>query len=234
MQESVQLDLIGEMHLDFEEERFVFVRTGYSRLRLPTRVKGCHLAVNTPIFYHDVRWIGCLVQRQWWLLFPGLFFTLFGPIWMGMYLGNWGPFVVSVAWFVILGIIPLILLAKGRPHLGIASVDKIVVLPMDRHHKKIARILGLLRQFCQFANTEWQLEGTSFESADSFDSRPATGKGFDQKRYVRITTLAGLYGVANLLAQLPRFRSLGVILILVVAAAALLWAIEALWRRCKG
>ncbi len=234
MQESVKLDLVGEMHLDFDDEMFILVRTGYSRLHLPTGIRGCHLALNTPIRYADVRWIGCLVRRQWWLLLPGLLFTLMGPLWMAKYLGDWGPFVVSVVWFAFLGITPLLLLARGRPYLGIATADQIVVFPMDRKKKQIARILGLMKQCCHSANTQWQLAGTPFESPDSFDNRPATGKPFDQKRYLRITTLAALYGMANLLIQLPTFRPVGVILVLFVIAAALLWAIQSLWRKLKG
>lgn len=148
MRESIQLDLVGETHIDFDDDEFVYVESGYSRLRLPAKVMGRRVAANMPLAYRDIQWIGGIVRRQWWLLIPGLPFTLFGPGWAVTYFGDWGPFAISMIWFVAFGIVPLVLLARGRPYLGIATADRIVVLPMDRQKNKAARVLGLLKQSC--------------------------------------------------------------------------------------
>jgi hypothetical protein len=234
MRESVQLDLIGETHIDFDDRTFVYVRDGYSRIRLPALVNGRCVTTNRPVAYRDVQWIGSIVQRQWWLLAPGAFFGLLGPMWMIRYFGDWGAFAVSVVWFVGLGIFPFLLLAKGRTYLGIATADRITVLPMDRQRKKIARILGLLRQSCQSSDVKWELYGTSFDHPDSWDNRPATGKGFNLLRYVGITTLLGLYGLAGLLYNAPEFRPTAVAMRLFVVATALIWAIRAILRKLSS
>ena len=234
MQESVQLDFIGETHVDFDDTHFIFVRSGYSRIQLPVHVRNCHSGFNVPLPYDDVRWIGTFVKRQWWLLIPGIFFTAMGPVWAATLFGNWGPFVVSVVWFALLGIVPLILFARGRTFLGIATMDRVVVLPMDRQRKKVARILGLLKQFCQSTETQWQLEGSSFDIPDSLDTRPPTGRAFDRKRHIRITATASLYGAANLLMHFPEFRIIGIAIYLLIGAAIIRWSLGAIFHKPKS
>jgi hypothetical protein len=226
----VQLDLLGEMHVDFEHDHFTFVCQGYSRHRFPSRAARRRVVVNTPIPYSEIEWIGCVRRRQWYLLIPGLFFTAFGPIWMTGCLGDWGPFTVSVAWFVLFGVAPIMFVVRGRPFLGIATRDTITIYPMDRQRKQVARILGLLHQAYAPPNAKWDLAGAPFDLIGSLDIRPPTGKRFDQNRYLRISGLIGAYGFANLLASIPACRNIGIAAILCVLTIALFWAIKALCR----
>jgi hypothetical protein len=206
MRDSVQLDLVGETHFDFEDSSFVFVKSNLSRWHIPHHVRGLPVVVNQRVAYQDVVRVGAVVRRQWWLLFPGTIFTLMGPIWMTEYWRNWAPFAVSIVWFALCGVIPLLLFARGRTFLFVATEKNMTLLPMDRKRKPLARILGLLRQACT-PKTQWDLTGTPFENFEAFDNRPATGIGFNTKRYVQITTLAGLYALGNLLSINPGIRN---------------------------
>jgi hypothetical protein len=104
---------------------------------------------------------------------------------------------------------------------------------MDRQRKKIARILGLLQVPCASPIVSWNLNGTPFENVSSWDSRPPTGRPFDQKRYLRITTLIGLYGAANLAANIPSLRPLGITLACAVIAFSLVWAVQVALRHLR-
>lgn len=224
------MDLLGEMHIDFKDDHFIFVCQGYSCHGFPSRAAGRRVVVNTPVPYSQIEWIGCVRRRQWYLLVPGLLFTVLGPMWMAGCLGDWGPFAVAVTWFVLLAVVPILMVVRGRPFLGIATRDTITIVAMDRKRKKVARILGLLRQAPHLSDARWDLAGSPFEGTESFDIRPPTGKRFDQNRYLRISGLIGAYGAANVLANIPACRKIGIAAIICICATALFWAAKAVFR----
>lgn len=232
MHESVQLDLLGQMHVDFDDRMFISVNAGCSLWR--RRVKGRRVVMNVPIYYYDIQWIGGILRRQWWLLLPGVFFSIFGPIWASGYIGRWGPFMISLLPFVLFGLLPLLFFARGSYLLGIATADKIVVFSMERQRKKVARILGLLKQACTSTETTWQLEGTPFANPDTWDDRPATGKRFNHKRHLLISTVMGLWGLACLLKNSPTAGPLARVALLAALGIALLSGIRALYRKLRG
>src|ERR1700761_4583828 len=119
MLESIQMDIVGETHVDFDDQSLTDVRVGYAKLNLPRWIKGRKVIINAPLAYGEISWVGKVIRRQWWLGFPGVLFTVLGLIWIVAGLGNWGPFAVGVVCFLGLGIFPLVLLIRGRPYLGI-------------------------------------------------------------------------------------------------------------------
>lgn len=196
MRDCVQIDVRGHTHVDFEDTRLVLVKKSDRSELFPVRVKGRRILTHGPMAYSEIQWIGGVVRRQWWLLAPSVFFTLMGPLWAIADYGNWAPFIFGICVSVVFGLVPLAFFMQGRTYLGIATADKILIFPMDRKKKRIARILGLLRQACTSPPTEWELEGTRFSHPDSWDNRPATGVGFNWKRY---RLIGFLVGVAELL-----------------------------------
>lgn len=230
--ESVQLDLLGEQHIDFGETGLKVVAQGYSRLRLPDECKGRAIAWNLEMPYADIGWVGVVRRRQWEMLFPVILFLPLGLIWTVLSLGSWGPLGVSLTVLVLLGVVPLAVFLRGRAYVGIATRKHIFVLPADRGKKRLRRILGLLRQKLP-ASVPWEMDGTEFQDATALDSRPPSGRTFNQARYAGISGLLGLYGLSNVLAGMTRTRWIGMALGMAVVVVALAWVMRVAGRKAN-
>ncbi len=229
--ESVKIDLLGELHCDFEETGFVLVAQGYARMRLPAKCNGKSIVWNREMLYHNIEWVGVVRRKQWEMLVPGVIFVPLGLLWTVISIGQWGPLLFSLVVLTLLGILPLAVFLRGRGFLAIASRSEVIVLPLDKHKKALSRILGLLRQQVSSV-VRWELDGTRFQNFQNLDSRPPTGKPFDVKRYAMISSLLGLFGLSNLLALwFPRDRCAASLLQIGVLLFALAWIIRRARRR---
>lgn len=231
--ESVKIDLMGEIHFDFDEAQFVPVSQGYARLRLPTRLDGRSVAWNRPISYQDVTWIGVIYRRQWEMLVLAVVFVPLGTLLSIISVGGWGPMAFGLVVLLLLGLFPLGLFLHGRAFLGIASDADIVVLPLDQNRNVLRRILGLLRQYVQ-QSVQWQLEVTAFSDVATWDNRPPSGRAFNQKRYGLISVLLALWGASNLLAKVPHCRLPAGILAAGVLLVAVAWVFRSAIRKTRG
>jgi len=228
--DCVLLDFTGEMHVDFAPQEFCLVRDGfYSRLRLPTRIMGLRVNDISPMAYRDMEWIGTVIRRQWSMLLPAVPFLLLGSFWMKASFGDWAAFAVSAFLFVFLGVFPLFLLLRGRKYVGMATGEQILLLPMDRDRKKVARILGLLKQLCP-PETRWELDGTPFQDHGALDTRPPSVRAFHQKRYAAIMTLISAYADSQFFMTHGRFRPVAIVVGSVALVISLTWLTSSIIR----
>jgi hypothetical protein len=193
-------------------------------------LKGRALAWNRSIAYRDINWVGVIRRRQWGMLVLAAIFLPLGIFWSVTNVGNWGPMAVGLAVLLLMGIVPMAIFLRGRAFLGIAAPSAMIALPMDRHKKAIRRILGLLRQQA-IESAVWQLEVTEFGNPEMWDHRAPSGKPFNQKRYIMISLLLGLYGGANLLGHELHAKLIARGVMIGVVIIALVWIISAAWAR---
>jgi hypothetical protein len=72
---------------------------------------------------------------------------------------------------------------------------------------------------------------TPFDNPQVWDNRPPTGKEFDRKRYLQISTAFSLFGFANLLGRNPALRPLAVTLLVLAVAMVFQIAARSIARR---
>lgn len=224
MVESVQFDLRGENHLDFDDIAVTHVLTDNSAFYLKRRLYGRLIARNIPMPYHEIEWIGAIRRRQWWLLISAILFTPLCCIWLVGYFGQWDAFLASVVAFLLLVASPLILFIRGRYFLGIVSPTYIIYLPLDRKKRKIARILGLLAQVCPPTQAQWELRGTAFADPASYDNAPLRNRPFRLARFRIITAIISAFGVSNYFWEQPKTRDMALPAAAAVVIAGAVWA----------
>jgi hypothetical protein len=229
MLESVDLDVFGEIHIDFNADNLVYVCVHFAGVRLPRTYRGLDVNSDLPMRYCEIEWIGTVIRRQWSMLLPAVPFLLLTPMGMAHDFGNWPVFSVSAFLFLALGVFPLFILVRGRSHLGVATQHQILLLPMDRQRKQIGRILGLLKQLCR-PTTRWELQGTRFADIAAIDQQPPTGRPSQYQQYAAIVGLLSLYVESNILAANPHYRTIGIALRTAVAVVSIGWILSSVIR----
>jgi hypothetical protein len=156
MHASFDLDLGGEIRMVFDDTTVEWVDRSLTSV-VGGECQNRKIAKNEPIAYDAVEWIGEVRIRQLGMAVLGFPCTLLGLVWTVGYIGNWGPWSVSVVFLFLLGVWPLTLFFRGRRFLGIASATQIIVIPMDRKKGRIRKILGLLDQLCPTPRVRWEM-----------------------------------------------------------------------------
>jgi hypothetical protein len=161
MHVSFDLDLRGELRLVFDTASIEWVDRSLSAV-----VRGdClnrRITKNEPIPYDAVEWVGQVRIPQLGMALLGFPCTLLGLVWTVAYIGDWGPWAVSVVFLFLLGFWPLSLFFRGRRFLGIASATQIILMPLDRKKRQIRKILQVLDQLCPPPRVEWELGSSPF------------------------------------------------------------------------
>lgn len=230
MQESIKLDLRGEIRIDFADAGlFHIVRdplsTAFSRTAIGRRI-----LFNQLLPYSEITFIGAVRRRQWWLLGFILLFIPLGVLWVIVSFGNWGASTASLVVLLWWGIWPLVLFIRGRTFLGIASNSAIILLPMDRNKKQLRRIVGLLSHYVSVEQARWDLAGTPLENCAQWDTSPRIHKPFNTARYLATSALLGTWALGNLIHMLHNSLLDGAAIVLVLAA---LWSLVATFLKRK-
>jgi len=201
MKESIRFDIQGTIHLDFGDDELIHCRQDLSIPDATAQLAGRTILTNRPLRYDRISWIGCVRQRQWYLLVMGIPGVLMGMAMCMAFIEkfHWGGLFASIAFLLLIGLWPLWLCYHGRPYLVIASDVEIIAFPMDRQKGKIRRILGLLSRLARNPLVRWELDGTPFADRDKWDSRPREHKPHNAVRTVLISTLLMAVGAVTLL-----------------------------------